>query len=238
MNELKQAVFLDVDDTLYDHLSPMRDALADELNLPPSFPYERAYYLFRYYSDLLSAQGMLSAVPDGAKLADMQRQRFILTLADLGVTIDERLADRLQSSYLARQFDITPFEGALEMIEELTRHNQVVGLITNGAGPHQMKKVEGLRVHELIPQERIFVSGVVGLAKPDPKLFFHVNQVTGTKPEQCVYIGDSWRNDVVGSLAAGWNSIWFNHRGAEAESDLQPQHQVKAYNEIRSILLG
>ncbi|ANS77025.1 HAD family hydrolase [Paenibacillus yonginensis] len=235
---MRQAIFLDVDDTLYDHLSPMREALEEELRLPASFPYERAYYLFRYYSDLLSDREGLSASPDRDKIANMQKQRFMLMLADLGVTIDERQAGRLQAAYLARQFAIRPFEGALQLIEGLKRKGHLVGLITNGAGPHQMRKIGALQMENHIPKQRIFVSGVVGMAKPDPDLFAHVNQVTGTLPEHSIYIGDSWRNDVAGSLGAGWTSIWFNHRHAEPESELTPHHVVSSYAEMSRILLG
>ncbi|GGA27001.1 HAD family hydrolase [Paenibacillus physcomitrellae] len=235
---VRKAIFLDVDDTLYDHLSPMREALAEELRLPSDFPYERAYYLFRYYSDLLSDREGLSASPDKDKIANMQKQRFMLMLADLGITIDDKQAGRLQSAYLARQFAIRPFEGAVELIAGLSRQGHLVGLITNGAGPHQMKKIEALQMEGLIPKQRIFVSGVVGMAKPDPGLFAYVNRVTETKPEHSIYVGDSWRNDVAGSLGAGWTSIWFNHRRAEPESGLDPHHVVSSYAEISRILLG
>ncbi|WP_138494649.1 HAD family hydrolase [Paenibacillus pinistramenti] len=233
-----RAVFLDLDDTLYDHLTPLRDALREVLSLPSDFPYDRAYALFRYYSDLISEQENLSAVPDKEKVAWMQKQRFIRMLADFGINVSEERAGQLQDAYLGRQFAIQPFQGAVELIAELNRQGDLVGLITNGAGPHQIAKIDALKIKTAIPAGRIFVSGVVGIAKPDPGLFGHVNRMTGTRPEESIYIGDSWRNDVAGSLAAGWTCIWFNHRGAEPESELQPHHVAADYDEIRRILLG
>lgn len=40
MNEINNAktIFFDVDDTLYDHLQPLRGALQDVLGLPDEFP--------------------------------------------------------------------------------------------------------------------------------------------------------------------------------------------------------
>lgn len=234
---VRRAFFFDVDDTLYDHLAPMREALTEVLNLPETFPFDRAYYLFRYYSDLLSDREGLSAVPDKQKVKNMQRSRFIHALADLGVTVSVGQAEQLQAAYYARQFAIRPFKGAFELIRKLSGRGMFVGLITNGAGQHQMSKIEVLKVQELISPERMFISGTLGIAKPDPGLFALVNRETGLQAEECIYIGDSWRNDVVGSLEAGWTSVWFNHRGAEPESEHKPHHIAASYEEMEALLL-
>ncbi|RUT30548.1 HAD family hydrolase [Paenibacillus zeisoli] len=230
-----KAVFFDVDDTLYDHLSPLRSALMEVLGLPEDFPYERAYYLFRYYSDLLSDEEGLSAVPDKSKMERMRTRRFILSLAELGVHVTEEQAGRLQAAYLRGQFEIRPFEGAVTLIRRLSEAGYVVGLITNGPKEHQMSKILAMEMEKLVPLSHIFVSGAVGIAKPDPRLFTHVNASTGTLAADCHYIGDSWRNDVVGSLGAGWTSIWFNHRGAKPESDHTPHYIVSTFEEIGTL---
>ncbi|WP_223068931.1 HAD family hydrolase [Paenibacillus caui] len=234
----RKAVFLDVDDTLYDHLAPLRGALVDVLGLPASFPFDKAYHLFRYYSDSLSDREGLSAAPDKEKMEVMRKRRFMLMLADLGVHVDEGQAGRLQASYLKGQFAITPFEGATRLIRELGEAGFLVGVITNGPGSHQRRKIDALAVKTWIPETHMFISGDIGYSKPDPRLFAHVNGQTGTSAENSVYIGDSWRNDVVGSVDAGWTSIWFNHRGAEPESAHKPHYIVSSYAEISGILLG
>ncbi|WP_235847576.1 HAD family hydrolase [Paenibacillus tuaregi] len=234
----QKAVFFDVDDTMYDHLSPLRGALTGVLGLPETFAFDKAYYLFRYYSDLLSEEEGLSAVPEKAKLERMRQRRFMLSLAEMGVEVTEEQAEALQASYLRGQFEIEPFEGATELIRELDEAGVVTGLITNGPPEHQMNKIAVLGLDKLIPSERIFVSGAVGYAKPDKRLFEYVNERTGTMGGSCYYVGDSWRNDVVGSLDAGWTSIWFNHRGAKPESDHKPHHIAESYEEIRSLYMG
>lgn len=55
----KEGYFFDVDDTMYDHLHPTRDALRTVLGLSERFPFEKAYHRIRYYSDVLSAKGGL-----------------------------------------------------------------------------------------------------------------------------------------------------------------------------------
>lgn len=237
-DSVQKAVFFDVDDTLYDHLSPLRSALQEAVGLADDMPYEDIYYRFRYYSDLLSEEKNLSAVPEKEALADMRRRRFMLALAEFGIFLNEKEAEAAQTAYVNRQFQIQPFHGAMELMETLTHSGIKVGLITNGPAKHQQKKLKALQVHRYIPEDMIFVSGGVGYAKPDVRLFEHVNAITKTSPEHSYYIGDSWRNDVVGAIKAGWTVLWYNHRNAEAESDHRPHFIVHNYEEIKDSLLS
>ncbi|UPK43653.1 HAD family hydrolase [Paenibacillus pabuli] len=231
-----KSIFFDVDDTLYDHLQPLRGALQQVLGLPEDFPYGEAYHRFRYYSDWLSAQDDLSAVPEPEAVEQMRHRRFELTMAEFGLPLQSGQAEELQAQYLSRQFQIQPFEGAYELIQRLLAEGHKVGLITNGEGKHQQRKLEALDVFSLIPEERIFISGTLGYAKPDTRLFEHVSRQTGCDSGSSYYIGDSWRNDVIGAVDAGWKVIWFNHRGALPESEHQPHHVARSYEEVSRIL--
>lgn len=231
-----RAVFFDVDDTLYDHLIPFRQALEEVLATSAEFPYPVAYHRMRFYSDKLSAEA--GGTPThGRALEEMRTQRFVLALREFGLELSETQAAEVQAAYLRKQFDITLFEGALGLIAGLMEQGLTVGIITNGPPEHQMKKITALGIRDLIPPERVFISGAVGITKPDRRLFDHVADKLGLSPANCTYIGDSWRNDVVGALDAGWKVLWFNHRGAAPESAHRLPPQVKSYAEIERELL-
>lgn len=234
----KDAVFFDVDDTLYDHLQPFREALEETLGTAPDFPYEPAYHRMRYYSDFLSAEA--GGTPTHGQVLDtMRTERFVRSLAEFGLTLTTGQAAAVQAAYLKRQFDIKPFPGALELIGELQAQRIVVGVITNGPPDHQWRKIQALGVDRLIPAELVFISGAVGLTKPDARLFELIAGKLGKSPEQCCYIGDSWRNDVVGAARAGWRVIWFNHRGVRPESEPHLLHAPAAsYDELARLLFG
>ncbi|MDQ6422694.1 HAD family hydrolase [Paenibacillus sp. LHD-117] len=233
---MNKAVFFDVDDTLYDHLLPFRKAVSKWVSRVPDFPYEKAYHRLRYYSDILSLElggaGMMEA---GDATEGMRRRRFQLTLAEFGIELSEEESAEVQAAYIGCQYDIEMFPGARELMAELAATGTIVGLVTNGAGPHQRRKIEAMRLEGLIAPENIFVSGEVGWDKPDARIFRYINEVTGTKPEDCVYIGDSWRNDVIGALAADWTVVWFNHRGTVPETDDRPHHIVAGYKELAGL---
>lgn len=233
----KRAIFFDVDDTLYDHLTPFRSAVEEIVQLRESFPFEAAYHRMRYYSDILSLKlgGAGSEEYENA-VEDMRKRRFQLALQEFGIELSPDLAERMQEAYIGRQFNIDMFEGARELLQRLAGGGHVVGLITNGTLEHQMNKISAMNIGGIIPQDRLFISGAVGWDKPDTRIFAHVNEVTGTSPEQSYYIGDSWRNDVIGALGAGWNVIWFNHRGIQPETEHQPHYTAASYEELGRIL--
>ncbi|WP_438349545.1 HAD family hydrolase [Paenibacillus sp. FA6] len=231
-------VFFDVDDTLYDHLDPLRFALQHVLTLGEDFPYEKVYHRVRYYSDLLTERNRDVNTEDGASiLEEMRSQRYILALEEFGIYLDKEQAEEIQAQYLGKQFEIQPFAGAIELIKQLQSNGVVVGLITNGPLEHQMGKIRSLSLDHVVPADHIFVSGGVGIDKPDSRLFVHVNKVTGTTAEHSYYIGDTWRNDVVGAMNAGWKMLWFNHRNTQPESEHIPDYIVGNYEEISRILL-
>ncbi|WP_232510176.1 HAD family hydrolase [Paenibacillus crassostreae] len=231
-------VFFDVDDTLYDHLDPLRFALQHVLLLAEEFPYESAYHRVRYYSDLLTEQNRnVNAVDGVAILEEMRSKRYILALEEFGISLTKEQAVEVQSQYLARQFKIKPYDGAIVLLKQLQVQGVTVGLITNGPLEHQMRKIKSLCLDDVILDNHIFVSGGVGLDKPDPRLFAYVNEMTETTAEHSYYIGDTWRNDVVGAMNAGWNMLWFNPRNAQPESNHTPHYIVKNYEEISRILL-
>lgn len=238
----RRAVFFDVDDTLYDHLLPFRKAVeqvAGPLHELADFPFEEAYHLLRYHSDMLSLElGGAGAMEAGAATDYMRMRRFQLTLGEFGIALDDEQAGAMQAAYIGCQYDIAMFEGARELLEALVQEGWIVGLITNGAPLHQRKKIDAMQLDGLIPRELQIVSGALGWDKPDARVFRHANMLTGTLARESIYVGDSWRNDVVGAMAAGWRVVWFNHRGAKRESEHEPTHEVSGYAELRALLLG
>ncbi|MDG0841875.1 HAD-IA family hydrolase [Staphylococcus equorum] len=59
-------------------------------------------------------------------------------------------------------------------------------------------------------KNNIFISEDIGSEKPDSAAFLKVDHMLNIKPEDTIYVGDSWENDVTGSLNAGMKPIWFN----------------------------
>src|SRR5215475_1372417 len=81
------------------------------------------------------------------------------------------------------------------------------GVISNSNGSVQRALEEaGLGVH----LDFVLDSTVVGVAKPDPRIFAIGLEAAKTRAEETVYVGDSYFVDVVGARRAGWGAVPFD----------------------------
>ena len=80
-----------------------------------------------------------------------------------------------------------------------------LGVISNNFGNTQGWCDE----YELTPLlDTVIDSTVVGIEKPDPKIFYLALDEMGISSKNSVYVGDTFRDDVVGSNQAGMFSAW------------------------------
>ena len=77
----------------------------------------------------------------------------------------------------------------------------------------------------------VLLSEDIGIRKPEAAIFLKGCQLLGIDPGQALYVGDSFRNDVVGAAAAGMDSCWFTPRGEPPPADAQ----VRPVVEIRTL---
>jgi REG-2-like HAD superfamily hydrolase len=92
-----------------------------------------------------------------------------------------------------------------ETLQELRRRGYRLGVISNADGRiDPLLESVGLREHF----EVVVDSGLVGIDKPDPRIFQHaLERMGGLDPAEAVYVGDIYEIDVVGARAAGMRAI-------------------------------
>ncbi len=66
---------------------------------------------------------------------------------------------------------------------------------------------------------KIIESAVVGVRKPDPKIFELGAQAIGLTPQQTLVIGDSYRKDIIPAEKAGAQVLWLKGKGWTQEED-------------------
>jgi HAD superfamily hydrolase (TIGR01509 family) len=92
----------------------------------------------------------------------------------------------------------------------------VAGVISNSNGSVRSILAEtGLAAH----LDFIIDSSVVGIEKPDPRIFHLGLREAGATAEQAVYVGDLYSVDVLGARAAGLDGILLDPRGFWAPRD-------------------
>ncbi len=99
---------------------------------------------------------------------------------------------------------------ALSAVRRVREAGLVAGVISNSNGSvRSILEETGLAAH----LHFIIDSSVVGVEKPDPRIFHLGLRDAGVEPEQAVYVGDLYSVDVLGARAAGLEGILLDPRG-------------------------
>jgi putative hydrolase of the HAD superfamily len=128
--------------------------------------------------------------------------------------------------------------GSIVGLRRLAEHGVRLGFVSNSDGTAE-EQLREHRIGQIGPGEGVEVavitdSAVVGLAKPDPKVFDSAVVALGLSPERIAYVGDSVRYDVLGSEAARMVPVHFDpHRICNGGHE---HRHVKAIVELLDIL--
>lgn len=78
----------------------------------------------------------------------------------------------------------------------------------------------------------IVESAVVGVRKPDPRIFTLGVEALGLRPEEVVVVGDSYDKDIVPARRAGCRTVWMK---GEGWTDAEPDDRTAADAVIASL---
>jgi putative hydrolase of the HAD superfamily len=222
-----------MDDTLYDQKDPFKKAY-DEL-FGDRFDID-IYELFEARS--VRGDEVFELAQQGKMPMDeMHIYRIQKAFEDLGyeVTAEESLA--YQRLYEKRQKEIAMSDTVKEMLELCSRSGVTMGMITNGPSDHQWRKIHTLQAERWIPEEYMIISGDVGVIKPYIEIFRIAEKRIGLQPEECLFVGDSYQNDIAPAKKAGWKALWLNRRGQDISGEAyQPDYTVTSETELKDCI--
>ena len=114
------------------------------------------------------------------------------------------VAQRLWARHAERNLWGRVRERTGETLAELRRRGLRLGVISNADGRVEgLLETVGLREHF----EFVIDSALVGMEKPDPRIFCMGLERLGVAPEEAVYVGDIYEIDVVGARAVGMTAV-------------------------------
>lgn len=74
--------------------------------------------------------------------------------------------------------------------------------------------------------EAVIISSEIGIRKPRPEIFLAACEKIGVAPAECLFIGDSFENDVVGAKRLGMDVAWINPLGLAPPIDGPPPDYI------------
>jgi len=139
----------------------------------------------------------------------------------LGIKFDDDLPERFFDVYYEGvEEHLFVYDDTVETLKRLKQAYPVIGLISNTIFPERAHHIELKRFGiEPFLNFTIF-SSTFGLRKPHPDIFQHAADKAGFSPEDCVYIGDRYKEDVQGPQSIGMSAILRLHEKREYPDDM------------------
>lgn len=128
-----------------------------------------------------------------------------------------------------------PLPGIMDCLPRLKEAGYVLGIGTDMTVEYQLMKLERLQMLHYF--DFIVTSEETNAEKPDAKLFALCAQKAGTAPEECLFLGDNLRKDVLGAKNAGMQAIWIcpDPEKAAQHPEIECIHH---YDQLTKRLLG
>lgn len=99
---------------------------------------------------------------------------------------------------------------AIPLLEYLKKEtNYKLAILTNGYYESQKLKIDSTGIAKYF--DYIIMSAQTGYQKPDKRAFGYVIDKLKLKPEECLYIGDVFFNDILGAYRAGMKYVLVNN---------------------------
>jgi putative hydrolase of the HAD superfamily len=108
------------------------------------------------------------------------------------------------------------FDDVRPALDELARRGITLGLVSN----FEPWLDEVLALQGIADRfAAVAISGTLGVAKPDPRIFKAALDEAGVDPAATVHVGDQPVNDVAGALAAGITPVLIDRFGRHPDAD-------------------
>lgn len=225
-------LFFDLDHTLWDFQSNSRETLSElfeEYQLK-SHGVQDVEDFIEIYEVINDEKWSLyrAGIIDKATL---RATRFTDTLKRFQLDHPE-LGTELEVEYIKRSPHKTHlFPNAIEVLGNLSEKYEM-HIITNGFSEVQGIKMEKSGLNPFF--KSVISSELVGVNKPDPKIFLHALRASEAKRNESVMIGDNLDADIRGARRVGMHQIFFNPDGVWHKDKVT--HEIRSLGELKNVL--
>ena len=135
----------------------------------------------------------------------------------LEVEVDRKVIDKLSDDYIEHLSSFNHlFDNTFEILDYLNK-NYSLHIITNGFDEVQHKKMAKSNILHYF--NTVTNSEMVGVKKPNPKIFNYALDLANTKAETSIMIGDSFEADILGAKNIGMDVIFFDVNNITLDDD-------------------
>jgi putative hydrolase of the HAD superfamily len=139
----------------------------------------------------------------------LRYKRLSDTFKALNYKVKSRIINKLSVDYINHLSTFNHlFDGAIEILDYLEPKYEL-HIITNGFKEVQQGKLNNANINQYF--KTVTNSEMVGVKKPNPKIFNHALTLAKANIENSIMIGDNLEADILGALDFGIDAICFNY---------------------------
>lgn len=230
----KEAVFLDLDDTLYPY-NPCNEAgKKSAWRKAKRIGYDLSWTEFQ---DLYQ-KGRREAKKELASMAS-SHERFIYFKKAIEIYKGSLKADdtiKITQNYWRDYLEeMNLFKGVEATLKNLKRNNIKIVIISNLTAWIQLKKIRNLEIEDYI--DLMITSEETGDEKPSSIMFTLPLAKLGITPKQSIMVGDSIEADIMGANSINIETILFKKIPEKtSRPGKQPDHSITDFTKIIDII--
>ena len=231
-------LIFDVDDTLLDFNSAYtkaQEVIAKRLGIENSDEYKQLddKCVWRAWRECGSENTETKDVQDNYHIYYFQyiKKHFFYLVQELQMEIDANELVRCYIESISSSKDLMECD-TLHVYMELAKSYRLV-LATNG-----IESIQNPRISEFIPfTYKTYISESIGHIKPSKLFFDSVIQDLGCEIKDCLMIGDSMTNDIIGAKEIGMDVCYYNFKQKTSTNRFAVDYEVNRIAELLKILL-
>lgn len=137
----------------------------------------------------------------------------------LQIKVKTRMIYKLSEDYITNLCTFNHlFEGTIEILNYL-RPKYKLHIITNGFKEVQHGKLNNAKIDHFF--DTVTNSEMVGVKKPNPKIFNHALEKARARVEKSIMIGDNYEADILGALSVGFDAICYNYHKDQLDENIK-----------------
>jgi putative hydrolase of the HAD superfamily len=230
MNKIK-AILFDLDDTLLDDTKATlkyRRQFYDNHQGEIPFSFDAFYRIWeqQVIADLANLAKGASSILDSRR----NRMRIVFGKTDMAKTE----ADGYIEEYLSLYKDSWEiYDDAIPSLTKL-QDKYRLGIVTNGDKQQQFQKINKFNLQKYF--EVIVSCEDAQATKPERRIFDYSSSRLGLGNFECLFIGDGYEKDAVGSRDAGMKSVWLKRDGKLSDKPLDRISIINSLFDIAKLL--
>lgn len=119
--------------------------------------------------------------------------------------------------------------GTMEVLDRLQEQFEM-SIISNGFTDTQSIKLQRSGIDHFF--SHVITSESAKSRKPDTAIFDHALELSQTKKEEVIMVGDNLKTDIAGAVAAGWEAIWYQPEPDGKRHNKPHQPMIRDLREI------